>query len=613
MKTVSALVLGLGASAVMALDRPLYGLDYDTRTSEWGGCKSYDTFVADFKVVSSLTTHLRIYTTTDGCIQRLLDAAAKTNIKIWLGLWGNVDVGDAFPSEFKTLQKLVKENRVRNDNVLGIHVSSEALFRHHHTTDWSNRTGVNKLIGYLNQTRAFLRASNLNIPVTIADVVDTYRAAPELYDVVDVVSVNQFSQWEGVLAKDGVNVLFERVADVVLESRKRGKSVLFSETGWSSGGNVSAIKESTPASSARFLNDFMRYTEQQNIAYYYFTAFNLAWGETEFAKVERNFGLFDEKRVINPHVKNVTLGKYHKPVRIWHDGKVVKADGHYSGSFGRLSLGAPAKGLTDTLDREIWFFDQDLLTFRSRSTNQCLDTYADADGNSQVHVYWCDGSNYNQKWRFRGDGTFQVVSKANPIVGGAATVDAKLGKGANRTNDDVTVPVGVLYASSLAAHGRCLRAVGDDIAMMNCQKDAANKFTVRPLDTEEVHIVSADAQWKLTEDYGRVTVSTKSTAGADADAQVWFYDPLLQRIRNKANGRSCLDLVDDKIHGLVQGRVCDHTPSQSWSYNDLTGQVQHLGKVGLCLNAETDGQDLHVVFCDVAEASQKWTFDLVNQ
>ncbi|ETV70167.1 hypothetical protein H257_14332 [Aphanomyces astaci] len=73
---------------------------------------------------------------------------------------------------------------------------------------------------------------------------------------------------------------------------------------------------------------------------------------------------------------------------------------------------------------------------------------------------------------------------------------------------------------------------------------------------------------------------------ADLDAHVWFYDPLLQRIRNKANGRSGLGWVERKVKGLVQGRVCDHTASQSWSYNDFKGQIQHLGTIGLCLNVD---------------------------
>ncbi|RHZ30110.1 hypothetical protein DYB26_011082 [Aphanomyces astaci] len=91
---------------------------------------------------------------------------------------------------------------------------------------------------------------------------------------------------------------------------------------------------------------------------------------------------------------------------------------------------------------------------------------------------------------------------------------------------------------------------------------------------------------------------------ADLDAHVWLYDPLLQRIRNKAYGGPGLDLVERKVKGLVQGCVCDHTPSQSWSYNEFTGQIQHLGTMGLCLNVD---KNLYVVYCDTALLSQKST------
>ncbi|KAF0724419.1 hypothetical protein Ae201684P_010823 [Aphanomyces euteiches] len=612
MKSVSALVLALTASVTLGLDRWMYGIDYDTRANQWGGCKSANDILLDFKALNSITKHIRLYTTSDGCIDNLLDVAAKENVKLWLGLWCNIEPEkDSFDKEFKTLQRLVKNGQVRNDNVLGIHVASEAMFRYYQNTTWSNRTGINKLIGYLNTTRTYLREHDINIPVTIADVVDTYKAVPELFPAVDVVSINQFSQWEGVHGADGVNVLFDRIKEVYVAARQHGKVLLFSETGWSSAGNVASIKEASPESAARFLHDFMRFTEQQNIAYYYFTSFDLSWGTEGADVVERNFGLFDEHRNLLPQVANTTLGKYHKPVRVWINGQVLKANGYFSDAFGRLYLGPPAVGLSGVLDREIWFWDEDLLTLRSRSTNQCLDTYNDDQGVSRLHVYWCDGTNYNQKWRLKPDGTQQIVSKATAPYADAS-VDATLGNGTNPLTTDVSVPVGSLFASSRPAHGRCLTAKGTDIAMETCKYTVDQKFTLRPLDTEELYLTAVNTSWRITEDYGKVTVKT-TTNDDNADAQIWFYDPLLQRIRNKANGRACLDLVEDKLRGLVQGRWCDHTPSQSWSYNDLTGQVQHLGKIGLCLNVEQEDQELHVVYCDVSSPTQKWTFDLVNR
>ncbi|RLO00515.1 hypothetical protein DYB28_013158, partial [Aphanomyces astaci] len=402
-----AAVLAATLHAISALDRPLYGIDYDTRRTEWGGCKSEENIRKDFRVLKAITSSVRIYTVTDGCADRLLNVASELNIRLWLGIWGNVNATlDEFEPEFKTLQRLVLERRVRNDNVVGIHVASEALFRYYSQEkhDWAAEySGVQKLFGYVKRVRDFLRAQDLAFPVTIADVMDSYKSVPEIYDIVDVVSVNQFSQWEGVAAADGVNVLFDRMAAIQHAARKAGKVVVISETGWSSNGTVAAIKEASPASSAvtiplSFLHDFMRYTEQQNIAYYYFTSFNLAWdGASDFGEIEQNFGLFDEHRNLLPHVKSVTLGAYHKPVRIWHQGQVVKADGPYTHSFGRVYLDAPAHGLSDSLDREIWFYDQQVGSFRSRSTNQCLTA-----NETTLHVTWCQPKvDANQRWLFK--------------------------------------------------------------------------------------------------------------------------------------------------------------------------------------------------------------------
>ncbi|KAF0700585.1 Aste57867_8921 [Aphanomyces stellatus] len=611
MKTPSALFLAaLAASSTMALDREMYGIDYDTRPSQWGGCKDDATFHADFKVIRQLTKAIRVYTTENDCIDRLLNVAAAEDLRVWLGLWSNIDPSlDSYAKEFKVLQRLVKQHRVRNDNVMGIHVASEAMFRWYSEGphDWANTTGSDQLIANLNETRNFLRDNGLVFPVTIADVVDTYKSLPKLFDVVDVVSVNQFSQWEGVSGADGVNVLFNRLQDVQQRAKAAGKIVLISETGWSAAGNVSAIKEASPASQARYLRDFMRYTEQQNIAYYYFTSFQLKWGnDTDFGVVEQNFGIFDVNRKMNPAVANITLGKYHKPTRLWNNGQVLKAD-----ESGALSLGEPADGLSNSLDHEIWFYDEELLTFRSRANNQCLDTYADAQG-SHLHVYWCDGSNYNQKWRFKPDGTFQTVSYATPTFSDVTPDAAIAGKGVNVSDSNVTVPVGSFFASSKSSHGKCLTAQGNSVAMIDCKYDDATKWSVRPLDTEDIVIRSLDTNLKITEDYGRVTATAQDSTDVRPDGQIWYYDPLLQRIRNKANGRTCLDLVENQANGLVQGRWCDHTHSQSWSYNDQTGQIQNLGKLGQCIYADQANAELRVAFCDVKARNQKWVLELQN-
>ncbi|RHY30462.1 hypothetical protein DYB32_004300 [Aphanomyces invadans] len=680
------------AHAVSGLDRPLYGIDYDTRTSEWGGCKSDDAIRNDFRVLKTITSSVRIYTLTDGCADRLLNVASEVDMRIWLGIWGNVNATqDAFEPEFKTLQRLVLARRVRNDNVVGIHVASEALFRYYSQEkhDWAEEySGVQKLFGYVDKVRSFLRAQNLAFPVTIADVMDSYNSVPEIYNIVDVVSVNQFSQWEGVLATDGVNVLFERMVDIQLAARKAGKVVVISETGWSANGTVAAIKEATPESSATFLHDFMRYTEQQNIAYYYFTSFNLAWdGNSDFGEIEQNFGLFDEHRNLLPHVKNVTLGAYHKPVRLWHQGRVVKADGPNTKTFGRVYLDVPARGLSDSLDREIWFYDPDVGSFRSRSTNQCL--VANQTENT-LHVTWCHPMTHAaQRWRFQSSTpttspptttTTTITPRPTTTTAAPAAINPNCGEcdncqystpyyslcyanwspidcgrmgsthhwcgpvdGRRLTSKDTDIAVmkhqvagrhrSLLSADTthddfvgmLAWEGvsnaddvpLCMRAKTDEfgVDVAPCDSSAGGfSFAVRPLDAEEITVQSLDSGLLLTATPNvlGVTVAAPATDKAVHDAnQVWYYDPLFQRIRSNAytSYDTCLDIVAD---GQVQARGCDHSPSQAWSYNDLTGQVLSMGKLGRCLVTGTGTADAAIDFCDVSNPRQKWAFNLVT-
>ncbi|RHX97265.1 hypothetical protein DYB25_005678 [Aphanomyces astaci] len=643
-----AAVLAATLHAISALDRPLYGIDYDTRRTEWGGCKSEENIRKDFRVLKAITSSVRIYTVTDGCADRLLNVASELNIRLWLGIWGNVNATlDEFEPEFKTLQRLVLERRVRNDNVVGIHVASEALFRYYSQEkhDWAAEySGVQKLFGYVKRVRDFLRAQDLAFPVTIADVMDSYKSVPEIYDIVDVVSVNQFSQWEGVAAADGVNVLFDRMAAIQHAARKAGKVVVISETGWSSNGTVAAIKEASPASSAvtiplSFLHDFMRYTEQQNIAYYYFTSFNLAWdGASDFGEIEQNFGLFDEHRNLLPHVKSVTLGAYHKPVRIWHQGQVVKADGPYTHSFGRVYLDAPARGLSDSLDREIWFYDQQVGSFRSRSTNQCLTASkqpgSDDGGEWGLSVSWCqppldDGrpaSSSTQRWHVNAkQNIIEVLRPPPPVEEQEDATSSSLTCGACKNCQFANAYFSLCYVNWSRSDCKRMGAdhhwcgstghkclVGgrrqDDVAAGDCNvQDPAFHFHLRPLDAEELTVTSMAL--------GRPLAATATAAGVTMELKgsiattstTWYYDPMFQRLRSKAIPSDCLDVVDE--FGRVDTHFCDHRRSQRWSYNDLTGQLLHMGHLGRCLQAA--GSVVFVDFCDLGVPTQQWTLDLI--
>ncbi|OQR89477.1 hypothetical protein ACHHYP_06267, partial [Achlya hypogyna] len=118
--TLVCAVIAGAVQASLGLDRFFYGLDYDTRANQWGGCKSEWAVREDFKAMSTVTNNVRIYSTQEPCVSRVLKIAAEHKMKIWMGLWGNIEPElDSFERDFATFQKLVKDKKVRNDNVLG--------------------------------------------------------------------------------------------------------------------------------------------------------------------------------------------------------------------------------------------------------------------------------------------------------------------------------------------------------------------------------------------------------------------------------------------------------------------------------------------------------------
>ncbi|CAK4449697.1 unnamed protein product [Aphanomyces euteiches] len=667
MKSIGALLMGLVSSSI-AIDRPLYGVDYDTREAQWGGCKSQDVMRLEFRALKSITKHVRINRLDESCADRVVDIASEVGIKLWLGMWGSIDADqDAFESEFDTLERLVEWRRIHNDNVLGIDIATNALYRYYVQENHdpvNDYEGVRRLLWYITRVRDLVRTNLLDVPVTLVDDIEMYTKFPELYDAVDVVSLSQFAQKNGVLAKDAVSYLADRLHNVQVAARDAGKPILIAETGWSCQGKangVANIQEASNDSSATYLRDFLEYSTQQNIPYYYFTSFDTSWGDWNDA--QRHYGLFDGSHRAQRYVQDLVVGPLRTAVRLWHDrsSRVLKVDNVFS----RVYLDYPSVGYNVNLDREIWFYDTEARTFRSRSTNQCLDA-------TNLQVAPCDRCVLSQQWQFRGDGSYKVVSRASterspvyapppaaPVApppsqgrpaecgtcyncqffssyfalcyanwgpmdcsrmpkathrwcGGGSTISyvpppvITAPPPRSTPAPDIRVQIGALFSSTYD----CLHATScATVALAECHLgDAAVKFSVRPLKTEEVVLSVVGTQLIATQAANSVQVNVQSPSDDHPDTQVWFYDPLRQRIENKANKNYCLQLGQNRA---VESRFCDDTvANQLWTYNDRTGQIFHMGKLGLCLTAE--GSTLRVEFCNSQALFQRWSIQLAH-
>ncbi|KAF0720291.1 hypothetical protein AaE_010339, partial [Aphanomyces astaci] len=386
MKVPSSLVVAtaFAASSVAALDAKFYGINYDTRTSEWGGCKDFLTIAEDINVLKEVTDYVRIYWMNFDCTKRVLEAADNRGLKVWLGMWSEVNatfvrdgreekVVDSFPSQFKALEKLVNDDTklINNDNILGIQVSSEALYRYYvkgagNTTGSSDRHGIDTIRSHLDEARSYLRGRGFTFPVVITDIMDMYSKFPELYEAVDVVSVNQFSFWQHISPEDGAHFTFTRFQEEQTRAKRAGKLIELHETGWSAAGENPVVTEASPRAQGVFTQDFLTLAARQNLKAFYFAAFDLTFKTTE---IERNFGIHYANRAMKPEVKAAHVGAPLQAVRLWAGGNVIKAHRHWNADdsvnekVGRVYAAKPSVGRSGVLDDEIWLWDAESSIF----------------------------------------------------------------------------------------------------------------------------------------------------------------------------------------------------------------------------------------------------------
>ncbi|KDO30019.1 hypothetical protein SPRG_05209 [Saprolegnia parasitica CBS 223.65] len=545
--------LAAAATSVMALDRQLYALNY-------ASCPDDTNMPLDLDKLKDITHTVRMYSMDEGCMTRLYWHAGWRNMKIWLGIWSEADAKiDSFDGEFQRLKNLVEKGMVNNNNVVGIQVASEAIYRYYiqGQHDFADKGPINRIIQHYKDVKAYLRSKNLFFPVVIADIMDSYKYFPELFANTDVVSVNAFAMWQNKTAAEGVPTLYNDFHGIWNSARALGKPVVLSETGWATGGTADVVAETSPEAQALYTKEFISFAEQQNVNYYYFSSFD---GNRD-PEIERHFGLFDNTRTMKPLIASLTVGAAPTAVRLHSDASVLKAGSYKQGeTFGKLSISAPAKGLTDRLDNEIWFYDQAGSGWlKSRSTNACLQ----GNGKGQfVSVARCDAAKASQRWSFNGNGA---------------------------QNGDL-----------------CLTK---SLKLTSCSNN--NGLKKVDMGSQELRIAVAGSDLKLTEYYGALSVRSAPMAGAIPETQLWYYDPMLQTIKNKANQNSCLDAWEFKDYGGVHVYNCDATnDNQQWQYNDKTGQIMHARKLGLCLSSDASNGNVYLLSCDVQNAGQRFQMNL---
>lgn len=155
-------------------------------------------------------------------------------------------------------------------NVVGIHVSSEAIYREEITVD--------QAIALRNIVKADLDTKGwTSIPVTVADIIDTSIEFPQLITLdSSVVTFNQFPFWEETVnITTSAQYMSDRVQLVV--NQAGGRQVIVTETGWADAGSNPSANLANPASMAQWMNDFTCLADAKGWWYYWFDAYDSDW------------------------------------------------------------------------------------------------------------------------------------------------------------------------------------------------------------------------------------------------------------------------------------------------------------------------------------------------
>ena len=289
----------------MALNFRLHGVNYSLRIgADWepyeSRCKTMENALADMNQLKQYTNNIRTFSLSEcdtGNI--LLEATQEAGLGLWLGIWIGPE-GLNFAEERAQLMALIQSHSFAN--VVGIHVSSEAIYRGDLTVD--------QAIQFRNDIKVDLVENGLPfIHVTIADILATYVANPDLVVLDDsVVHFNQFPFWRSDTDINNAAATMERTVTALQNIGDR--KIVIGETGWPDAGFSEYANPANPPSMRKWLRDFFCLAEEQEWEYYWFIAYDSDWqrlnGQNPDSP-EGHFGLFNEDGTLKSFLEDFSI------------------------------------------------------------------------------------------------------------------------------------------------------------------------------------------------------------------------------------------------------------------------------------------------------------------
>jgi exo-beta-1,3-glucanase (GH17 family) len=237
----------------------------------------------------SHTSHgIRTYAST-GVNSQVPAMAISLGIPIFAGAWLDNNATDA-----DEIQGLI--DLAHTQDLDGVIVGNEYYLRHRSSGD------LDYLLRRILQVKSSIPSG---IPISTAEIDDMMfdlssnptairPAYKPIIDQLDIILVHIYPYWNGLSIDGAANFTVNRYKAIqsLIEREYPGqnKRVIIGEAGWPSAG--SPLSQAVPSleNQRRYMLEFLRLAEQQNVEYFYFDGFDELWKIEEPGHVGQNWG-----------------------------------------------------------------------------------------------------------------------------------------------------------------------------------------------------------------------------------------------------------------------------------------------------------------------------------
>ena len=297
----------------------VYGLDFspfiDGQDPNWGSQVDEAQLKNRLEVVAPYTEWIRTFGCRNG-LEKTGQIAHELGLKSALGAW---------------IGAYEKENEIEIENLIAavndgdsdmLIIGSEVLLRGDVTED--------ELVNYI----YYVKQMTTDIPVAYADVYSEILDHPAVVDASDVILVNYYPYWEGIVIENAVASIHRWHEKVTRAAN--GKPVVVSETGWPSDGDTVGNAVASSENASRFFLNFVSWARANDVPYFYFEAFDENWKAAYEGPQGSHWGIWDKEGKLKSGMAVVFNG--HTMADNWSDMGMVGGPGDPEIEFIRVPV-----------------------------------------------------------------------------------------------------------------------------------------------------------------------------------------------------------------------------------------------------------------------------------